>query len=209
MYQSSNKRNCQSLALENDFQKFKYNFHHWQRERLQNLSSSWIPRTAAHSKYPIYCLYTHKGCMCCPEYAQCLKQPGSSGYMDGWQEDHEAFHIAVTLMGAPGIIQAQPLRARLYLTTTEARTDCKKQAYYLEFFNFSQLYCITGKHFFHYLGLFIKKNKNLLNIYESCRNHLKIVSKMVKFQSAKTMTKELLIKTRLDSMLVYEYPFFQ
>lgn len=35
---------------------------------------------------------------------ECLKQAGSSGYMDGWQKDHEAFHTAVNLMAASGMI---------------------------------------------------------------------------------------------------------
>lgn len=37
-------------------------------------------------------------------HKECLKQPGNSGYMDGWQRDHERFHTAVTMMAAPGMI---------------------------------------------------------------------------------------------------------
>lgn len=59
--------------------------------------------------------------------------------------------------------------------------------------------------FFHYLGLLVKKikiKKCLLNCYESRRNHLKIMSKMLNIQLANTMIKKLLIKPRLDSMFV-------
>lgn len=77
------KGSAKSWLQRTAFKKFKYNFHHWQWESLQNLSSWWIPRTAANSKHPAYC-FTHKACKWCPEYAWMVCKRAWRLMLYGW-----------------------------------------------------------------------------------------------------------------------------
>lgn len=136
MYQSSNKKELLSLAPENGFQKFKYSFHHWQQERLQNLSSWWIPRIAAHSKYPIYHFaHTKSANAALSMHKWCLKQLWKLT-LSGWVAERSwgISHSSCTDGSSKNdtATECKVVSHRLQL----ARTGFKKQTCYPGFFNY-------------------------------------------------------------------------
>lgn len=90
------------------------------------------------------------------------------------------------------------------------RTGCKEQTCSILQFLLAIFYG-WQTFFFPIIWVYsLKKYKNKkLNCYESCTKYLKITSKLLNFQLAKTMTKEIQTKTRIRSTLVHQHPFFQ
>lgn len=186
MYQSSNKKELLSLAPENGFQKFKYSFHHWQQERLQISHLDGFPELLPIPNLPNCPIYhfthTKPANAALSMHKWCLKQPGSSHYLDGWQKDYEAFHMAVALMVALTMIQT----ATEWKVVSHRLQPRQEQVSRSKHVTLSSLiiYSVADKHSL--LSGFIlkkkkKKGKSLLNCLELCRIHLKIMSKMLNF----------------------------